>query len=181
MTNLFSILFAPSFVIMLHFFEFRAVSIFYLGLAFVFFIYTYVKKETVRDMLMPSIYLVALSIAYYFSSFQTVKFIPVTLSIIFLALFIDAHYNKKEMVLGFTKRFYKKELSFEEEEFLKNGDGFWIYVMLINTLIQIYVVFYSSDIVWAFYTSVGWYIYFFISLLTQILYGKFYAIKMYYR
>lgn len=181
MANLFSIIFAPSFVIMLHFFEFNEVTSFYLFVALAFFIYSYKIKQNLRDMLMPSIYLIALLIAYYFSSFETVKFIPVTLSVIFLALFIDSHYNQKWMVLGFTKKFYKKELSSNEEEFLKNGDAFWIFVMLINTLIQVYVIYYASDIIWVFYTSIGWYILFFVSLLVQILYGKFYAVKMYYR
>ena len=181
MSNLFSILFAPTFVLMLHFFEFRPVSLVYLLVATLFFIYSWKKKESYKDILMPTIYVVALSIASYLSSFETVKFIPVTLSMIFLTLFIDSHYNKREMVLKFTKSFYRKELSQAEENFLKDGDFYWIFVMLINTSIQIYVVYNSSDIIWAFYTSIGWYILFFVSLIVQILYGKFYAIKMYYR
>lgn len=181
MSNLFSILFAPTFVLMLHFFEFNGVSLVYLIIAIIFFIYTWKNKESYRDLVMPTIYVIALSFASYLSSFETVKFIPVTLSIIFLTLFIDSHYNKREMVLKFTKKFYRKELSQAEENFLKDGDFYWVFVMLINTCIQIYVIYYSSDIVWAFYTSIGWYILFFVSLIVQILYGKFYAIKMYYR
>ena len=181
MSNLFSILFAPTFVLSLHFFDFRVTSLIYLIIAIFFFIYTWRHKESYKDLVMPTIYIIALSIASYLSSFETVKFIPVTLSMIFLTLFIDSHYNKREMVLEFTKRFYRKELSQAEENFLKDGDFYWIFIMLINTCIQIYVIYYSSDVVWAFYTSIGWYILFFVSLIVQILYGKFYAIKMYYR
>ena len=129
-------------------------------------------------MLMPAIYIVALSIAYYFSSLESVKYIPVSLSTIFLLLFVDAHYHKKEMILGYTRKFYKKELSSEEVEFLKRGDGYWVGVMLINTLIHLYVVNFSSDIVWAFYASVGWYILFFLALFMQIIYGKIYVSKV---
>ncbi|RRS30004.1 MAG: hypothetical protein P794_09315 [Epsilonproteobacteria bacterium (ex Lamellibrachia satsuma)] len=181
MLNLFSILFAPVFVLLLYYFEFTAVVTGYLGVSILFFIYSFFKKKSRRDMLMPSIYLIALSAAYYFSSFEVVKFVPVTLSIIFFALFVDAYYNKKEMILGFTRQFYPKELTEAEIEFIKRGDGYWAVVTCINTLIQIYVIYYDDDIIWAFYTSVGWYILFFVSLITQIVYGKVYAIKLYSR
>ena len=82
------------------------------------------------------------------------------------------------MILGYTRKFYKKELNSEEIEFLKRGDGYWVGVMLINTLIHLYVVNFSSDIVWAFYASVGWYILFFLALFIQIIYGKVYVSKV---
>ncbi len=132
-------------------------------------------------MVIPGIYLVALSIAYYFSSFQTVKYIPVTLSAIFLFLFVDSHYNRRYMILGFTKKFYKRELKDEEIEFLKKGDGYWVFIMLINTAIHLYVVNFTSDIIWAFYSSIGWYILFFTALFAQIIYGKVYGVKVHIR
>ena len=181
MSNILSILFAPVFVILLHYFEFDLVVKFYLAVAVCFFIYTYIKKVHKRDMLMPTIYLIALAIANYFSSIEVVKFVPVSLSIIFFLLFVDAYYHNKHMILGFTKQFYHKELNEAEEEFVKNGDGYWAVVTFINTLIQIYVIYDGDDIIWAFYTSVGWYILFFVSLIAQIIYGKVYAVKMYYR
>ncbi len=175
-SNFFGLIFAPMFVLLLHYFEFESVVLVYLLMAIVFFIYSLTKKKIHKDMLMPSIYLVALSLAYYFSSFETVKYIPVTLSMIFLLLFIDSHYHKREMVLGFTKKFYHKKLSYNEIEYLKKGDIYWVWIMSINTLIHLYVVNFSSDVIWAFYASVGWYILFFVSLVIQIIYGKFYAI-----
>jgi len=181
LSNLATILLAPSFVLLLHYFEFRVVVAMYLIIALIFFIYSYRKKTSHKDMVLPSIYVIALSIAYYFSSFESVKYIPVILSSIFLFLFIDAHYNKKEMILGYTKKFYKKELSYEEVEFLKKGDGYWVGVMLVNTLIHLYVVNFSSDVIWAFYASAGWYILFFSALLMQIVYGKVYVFKMFSR
>jgi len=176
-----NILLAPLFVLLLHYFELRMVVLLYLFMSIVFFIYKLLKKVSYKDILIPGIYVSFLSIAYYFSSFQTVKYIPVTLSIIFLFLFIDSHFNKKNMILSFTKKFYKKELKEAEIKFLKNGDAYWIVVMLINTLIHLYIVNFSSNEIWAFYSSVGWYILFFISLLIQIIYGKVYAVKMYSR
>ncbi len=179
--NLLGLLFAPMFVLLIKYYDLRSVILGYLILAIIFFIYKLFKKQSHKDMLMPSIYVVALSIAYYFSSLEAVKYIPVTLSLIFTLVFVDAYINKKEMILGFTKRFYKKELSKEETEFVRQGDGYWVIVMSINTLIHLYVVNYSSDAVWAFYASVGWYGLFFGALAVQIIYGKFYAVQMYSR
>ncbi len=181
LSNILSIAFAPMFVLLIHYFEFKLVVLAYLLLAIGYFIYSIFKKKSYRDMVMPTIYIVAFFIAYYFSSMQSVKYIPVTLSMIFLLLFIDSHYNKKEMILGFTKQFYKKQLSDAEVAFLKNGDIYWVWVMGVNTLIHLYVVNFCSDAFWAFYASVGWYILFFTSLLMQIIYGKVYAVKMYIR
>jgi len=181
LSNFLTIIFAPMFVLLIHYFEFRSVVLVYLVFAIVYFIFKYFKKKSYKDMIIPSINIIILSIAYYFSSFQTVKYIPVTLSSIFLLLFIDAHFNKKYMILKFTKRFYHKALNEKEIEFIKKGDGYWVIVMLINTLIHLYIVNFCSDRVWAFYSSVGWYFLFFTALIGQIIYGKVYGVKVHSR
>ena len=167
-----NILFAPMFVLLIHYFEFRSIVLLYLIMASFYLAYKYKKMNSYRDVIIPSLYVVILSVAYYFSSFETVKYIPVTLSVIFTLVFVDSHYNKKYMILGFTKKFYKKELKDRELEFLKKGDFYWILVMLVNTIIHLYIVNFSSDLVWAFYSSIGWYVYFFGALIAQIIYIK---------
>ncbi len=181
LSNVLGLLFAPAFVLLIRYFDLKSVILGYLVLAIIFFIYKFLKRESHKDLLMPTIYVVALSVAYYYSSLEAVKYIPVTLSMIFTLVFVDAHLNKKEMILGFTRKFYKKELSQDEVKYLKKGDGYWVGVMLVNTLIHLYVVNYSSDVFWAFYASVGWYGLFFGALAIQIIYGKFYAVQMYSR
>jgi len=176
-----NILLAPLFVVLLHYFELRMVILLYLCISIIFLIYRFFKRKTYKDILLPSMYIIAFSIAYHFSSLQTVKYIPVILSTIFLFLFVDSHFNKKYMILNFTKKFYRKKLKEEEIKFLENGDAYWIVVMLINTIIHLYIVNFSSNEIWAFYSSIGWYILFFISLIIQIIYGKTYAVKMYTR
>ncbi len=170
--NILSLLFAPLFVLCIHYFEFQTVVLVYLVISIVYFIYTFIKKIELKELLVPSIYVGILSIAYYFSSFQSVKYIPVILSSIFLLMFIDAHLNQRWMILGFTKRFYTKELSVDEIKFLKQGDAYWVVVMLINTMIHLYIVNFCTDTTWALYSSVGWYVLFFVSLIAQIIYGK---------
>ena len=180
-SNFLSLLFAPLFVLLIQYFELREVVLAYLVLASLYFFKILLEKKSYKDMLMSSIYVVALSIAYYFSSLDAVKYIPVTLSMIFLLLFMDSHLYKKEMILGFTRKFYSKKLSDAQIEFLKKGDIYWVFVMLVNTLIHLYVVNFSSDVIWAFYASIGWYILFFSALSIQIIYGKVYVSKVFSR
>lgn len=167
-----NIIFAPLFVLLIHYFEFRLVVLGYLVLALMFLFYMYSQKGSKKELITPILYVLILSVAYYFSSMSAVKYIPVTLSAIFTMMFVDSHINQKYMILGFTRKFYKKELKEEELEFLKRGDLYWVFVMSFNTFIHIYIVNFSSDIVWAFYSSMGWYFYFFACLLAQIVYGK---------
>ena len=95
----------------------------------------------------------------------------------FMSIFIDATINKRELILNLTKKFYPKKLTEGEVAYLKNGDMFWIGVTFISTLMQFALTFYD-DVLWAFYSSVGWYVFFFIALIIQILYGRLYAIRM---
>ena len=102
------------------------------------------------------------------------RMIPSLISLFFFLLFLSAYLSKKALVLGFTKRFYKKELSDTEIVFLKKSDLYWVGVTLFNVLIQTLFGIFANDYMWAFYSSIGWYIYFFIALIAQIIYGKWY-------
>jgi len=100
------------------------------------------------------------------------KLVPTLFSLIFLSLFTAAVFSKKHLVLKLTKKFYKKNLREEEEEYLKTGDFYWMIVTLLNTIALIGVACLADDTTWALYSSVGWYIYFLCALLVQIAYGK---------
>lgn len=179
MSNALALLFAPTFIISLHYLEFKIAVLSCLFLSIFFFIYSFLKKKTLENLSVPTIYVLLLVFAYFSSSVEMVKFIPVLISATFFALFIDATIHKKNLILSFTKKIYKKKLSREEILFLKNGDSYWVIVTLINIFIQLTLVFYGSDVLWAFYSSTGWYGFFFTSLIIQIIYGRFYALKLY--
>lgn len=108
--------------------------------------------------------------------YVSARMIPAFISFFFFLLFFSAYLGKKSLVLGFTKRFYKKTLSDLEEKFLKNSDLYWVGVTLLNVLLQALFGLFGDDYVWAFYSSIGWYIYFFTALIAQIIYGKWYNI-----
>ena len=100
------------------------------------------------------------------------KMVPTLYSLVFLSLFTAATFAKKHLVLKLTKKFYKEDLGEKEQEYLKTGDAYWMGVTLINTIILANIGLFANDVIWALYSSVGWYVYFFSALLLQIVYGK---------
>lgn len=178
MSSVLTLLFAPSFLLFIHYFDFKQVVLVYMALSFAFLIYALRKKKKIEDFIILSIYLVLLTISYFYVSIQSVKFIPVFTSMAFFTIFAESAIRKKELIYKLTQKFYKKELSDEESRFLKNGDSYWALSILLYGVVQVILVFNASDVVWALYSSVGWYVYFVATLGVQIIYGKIYAIKM---
>ena len=105
------------------------------------------------------------------------RLFPALLSSMFFFFFLNSYINKKNLILRFTKKFYHKELSVAELNYLSKGDGYWVIVTFLNTVIQVFTGLFCSDLIWVFYSSIGWYFYIFTALIIQIVYGKIYAIK----
>jgi hypothetical protein len=178
MSSVITLLFAPSFLLLIHYFEFQQIVLVFIILSLIFLLYAFIQKKKLEDFIILGIYLVLLIMAYLFSSIETVKFIPVFTTMAFLTLFAEATFHKKELIYTLTKKFYKKEISTQEILYLKKGDLYWTISIFIYMLLQIGLVFFASSEVWAFYSSVGWYIYFLVILGLQIIYGKAYALKV---
>jgi len=178
MSSVITLLFAPLFLLLIHYFEFKLIVLIFILFSFILLTYAIVKKKKFEDFIILGIYLVLLTISYVYASLSTVKFIPVFTSMAFFTLFAQAALQKKELIYQLTQKFYKKKLSVQEVNYLKSGDLYWALSIFIYMLIQIGLVFYASDAIWAIYSSLGWYIYFLVILGMQIMYGKFYAIKV---
>jgi len=178
MSSLITLLFAPSFLLLINYFIFEQVVILYIVFSLLLLTYAYIKKKKTEDFVVLGIYFVLLSFAYFYASIDIVKFIPVFTTMAFFTLFAEATLHKKELILKLTQKFYKKELSSAEVEYLKLGDMYWSVSILFYMFIQIGLVFFSTDTLWAIYSSLGWYVYFLVVLGIQIIYGRFYAIKM---
>ncbi len=178
MSSLLTLLFAPSFLLLTHFFKFQELVFTYIIIALFFLLYAYVKKRKTEDFVILAIYLVLLSLAYYFDNFETVKFIPVLSAMTFFTIFALSAMHNNEIIYKFTTKVYKKKLSDGEIKFLKKGDRFWAVAIFIYAMFLLYLVYYSNDAMWAFFSSIGWYIYFGVTLFVQVTYGKLYAIKL---
>ncbi len=179
MINLITLLFAPSFLILTDYFDFNKLVLAYIIVTIIFMILSIIKKRKAEDYIVISIYLVLLMVAYFSTSLNVVKYIPIFTSMVFVSIFIHATINKTEIIFRFTKKFYTKQLSDKEVLYLKNGDLYWAIALFIYMLALFSVVLMGNDMLWAILSSVGWYIYFIIILTIQILYGKLYATKMY--
>ena len=167
-----SLFFPPSFVISLYYFDFNSVAFVYCGFMLIYLIVSFLFKQDLKSVSTPLIYFSFVLIAYLFSSIEFIKMIPALISTTFFFVFLTAYLQKKELILSITKKFYKKELTDEKEVFLAASDIYWASIIFINTLFQIGLVFYENNELWAFYSSVGWYIYLAVALLFQVLYEK---------
>jgi len=172
-----SLLFAPSFLLFSTFYGFENVAFSYAVLMFLYLIFSLYKKTNLREISTPLIYFVFVFIAYFLTSMALVKTIPALISGGFFLFFLESYINRRETILKFAKRFYKKGFTQKEESYIAKSDKYWVFITLGNTLIQIALIFNNDDRLWAFYSSVGWYLYLFIALVIQIIYGKIYAFK----
>ena len=123
------------------------------------------------------LFLIVLVVAYYLTDLEIIKIIPALISTLFFLLFLFAYLYDKKMILKFTKKFYKKELNHKEIEYIGYGDGYWAIVTFINSMIQAVLAFYGDSVFWALYSTVGWYLYFFLALILQVAYGKVYVMR----
>jgi hypothetical protein len=177
LSSVLTLLFAPTFLLSIRYFDFKTVVCVYLFLSVIYFIVTLIRTKISKDLLTPLIYIVLLTLAYFYVDFRIVKYIPVFISALFFLLFLDASIGRKELIYKLTYRFYKKDLTAKESLFLKNSDIYWTLITGLNVMIQIALAHQSNAVLWAFYSSVGWYIFFFIALMVQLLYGKFHALR----
>jgi len=111
MINLITLLFAPSFLILTDYFDFNKLVLAYIIVAIIFMILSIIKKRKAEDYIVISIYLVLLMVAYFSTSLNVVKYIPIFTSMVFVSIFIHATINKTEIIFRFTKKFYTKQRS----------------------------------------------------------------------
>ncbi len=105
------------------------------------------------------------------------KAFPLTMSIIVTFLLYLSYRKKDSMVLKFAKRFMKKEISIQEQKYIQDSTLYWVGVSFINIIIH-FILFMSEDIViWAFYSSIGWYGVFIVGGILQFLHRKFIFLK----
>ena len=172
-----SLLFPPTFVIALYYYDFNFVAFIYCVFMLVYLIVSIVFKEDIKSVSTPLIYFCFVLFAYLFNSIEFVKVIPAFLSMIFFFIFFIAYIQKKALILQFSKRFNKKELTPSKKAFLELCDGYWAGVILLNTLIHIGLILLQNNELWAFYSSVGWYIFLAMGLFFQVVYEKLFVRK----
>ncbi len=170
--TLLSFIFAPSFILLLQFFSFFELTLAYAVVMFLYLLFSIYIKANIKTMATPLVYLVFIVIAYFFSSMESVKSIPALISGFFFFFFLESVFSKRHTILKFSQKFYKKELSTKEEEFIASSDAYWAAVTFLNVSIQVMLIFNENNNLWAFYSSLGWVLFLGSALVLQILYGK---------
>lgn len=175
--TLLSFIFAPSFILLLQFFTFETLTLSYAVAMFMYLLFSIAIKADLKTISTPLIYFVFIVIAYYFVSMESVKAIPALISGFFFFFFLESYISKRHTILKFSQKFYKKELSNAEENYIAAGDGYWAFMTFLNLSIQVLLIFNDNNNLWAFYSSVGWVLFLGLALILQILYGKIYSIR----
>lgn len=173
-----SLLFPPSFVIALYYFDFNGVALIFSIVMLVYLIVSIVFKGDIKSVSTPLIYFSFVLLAYLLNSMELIKIIPALISMTFFFVFFIAYIQKKALILNLTQRFYKKELTPNKKSFLEQSDGYWAGVILLNTLIQIGLIFLENNEFWAFYSSIGWYVFLAIGLFFQVVYERLFLVKI---
>lgn len=81
------------------------------------------------------------------------------------------------MVLKYARKLTKKEISIQEQNYIQKSTLYWVGISTINVIIHLYLFLGDDVIVWAFYSSIGWYSVFIIGGLLQYLHRKFIFLK----
>lgn len=105
------------------------------------------------------------------------KAFPLTMSIIVTFLIYLSYIQKDSMVLKYAKRFTKKEISVEEQEYIQRSTLYWVGVSSVNVIIHLFLFIGDEVVIWAFYSSIGWYCVFILGAILQFLHRKFVFIK----
>lgn len=178
MSSVLKLLFAPGFLILIHCTSLSTSLLIGITASFSLLCYALFTKAERMEIIILTLFVFFLCVAYFYSSFKIVKYIPVFTALLFAALFMSAAVQKRALIFTLTQRFYKKKLSDAETDYLKKGDLFWAVGIFVYALLLIAIIAFDSDVLWAFFSSLGWYLYFILLLIIQIIYGKSFALKM---
>ena len=175
--TLLSLIFPPSFILFITYYDFQSVSFLYFLFMLVYIAILIFKKQNLKEISTPIIYFCFLFIAYLLSSIEFVKLIPALISISFFLFFLKSYIKKEHIILTFANKLFPNKLDSKTQNYIASSDGYWSIALAINTIFQIFLVFYDDNKLWAFYSSIGWYIYLFVVFILHFLYGKFYILK----
>jgi len=105
------------------------------------------------------------------------KAFPLSMSIIVTFLIYLSYIKQDSMVLKYARKFTKKEISIQEQNYIQRSTLYWVGISSINVIIHLFLFLGDDVVAWAFYSSIGWYGVFIIGGLLQYLHRKFIFLK----
>ena len=146
-----------------------AIAIFCVTLIWLFFC----LKQGLKESLYPITYILIAILAFILEDFIVLKILPLLISAVISSIILISYLNKRSIILYFAKKFSKKEISVQEQEYIQNSSLFWFFVGFLNTSIHLYIFLDDNINFWIFYSSIGWYSLFIGAGILQFLHRKF--------
>ena len=175
MHSVFSFLYAPLIVILLHTFAIKtvAIGIFCFGIVWL----ASIKDKNLKAIVFPLFYIAISIIAFFLNDVVVLKFLPLLISLAFLFFLIVGYFENESIILHFARKIHKHTLSDKEEAYIQRSTHFWIGVAFINILLHVTVLILKNDMYWVFYASIGWYCIFALGGVLQFLHRHFIFLK----
>lgn len=165
-------LYAPIVFTLSYFFDVNQIGFALLCLASANIIFIKIIKSSPKNFFLPFVVFICSAGAVFSKNINALQLTPLLISIGFLLLFIFYSIKKKSIPLEATIKFSKKELTEFERAFLINSHNWWLLTLIINVALHIYFIVFGDMALWALYASLGWYILFAISIVSNIIIGK---------
>ncbi len=144
------------------------IALFILGS--IFALINWFKENQLKALTFPLIAIVLGLIAYASSDFFSLKLYPLLLSLLFLAYFVYSVVMKRYLLIERIEKFKKRDLTGNERKDIILSHWFWIFVLLLNSVIHLVLVMRANLTLWALYSFVGWYLLFGAAMIVQIVY-----------
>ena len=172
---LFSFLYAPIVVLLIHYFDIKTVS---LGiLVFGGFWLFALKHKSIKTALFPLFYIIVAIGAFLYDDVLVLKFLPLLISIAFTFFLIISYFDNASIILRFACKIHKRPLSHDEEVYINHSTLFWILLASLNIFLHVSILILENDHYWIIYSSFGWYSVFIIGGIIQFLHRQFIFLK----
>lgn len=168
---IFTLAYIPFILIVYHYYGVSMAGLGLIGLGLSFGVFSWLKHRSMKELISPSIAVMIGIGAYFSESFIALKLYPLLLSLLFLLYFILSIITKRYPIIGWVEKFKKRPLSVAELQDIIVSHWYWVGVLALNSLIHLYLIIKSDTIVWALYSFVGWYLYFGVAMIFQLLFA----------
>jgi hypothetical protein len=175
MNIILSLIYAPCVFFSLKYFDIETVSFVIFCTSVIWLLIS--LQSSVKEALYPVLYILVSSVTFFVEDFLILKAMPLIISIVITSLLAISYFNKTSLILYFAKKISKKQISYQEQQYIHQSTLFWIGVSGVNVLCHLFVLFHEDVLFWIFYSSIGWYGIFILAGVGQFLHKKFVFLK----
>lgn len=170
MNLLISLLYAPTLLFALRYFDLKIISIFLFFISFLWFSFN--LKKGFREYIVALVYLIFSIVAYFLDSTLLLKILPAFMSFLISLYILYSYLNRHSFIFDFLAKI-GKDVDLKEREYIQKSTLFWFASSLVNFFIHCYILYINDIILWSFYASIGWYFVFVTAGVIQFIHKRF--------